>query len=393
MIPPSHAERYPPEDFSITIASMNWFRGAAFALAAVLSAAPAVAQSIPGTRAYIERQKGWEAISDGRHQDAADAFALALDAEPRDPSIHLGAGVAAYLLGQPTVAQHELERALELAPSLTDASLLLGHILYRASDIAGAIRVYESALPYAPARETLVTRLDALRREAAVHSTFLESHGTHFTVLFEGTADAQLASRVSDILEAAYWQVSTALAIYPERTITVVLYTQEQFRDITRSPQWAAAAYDGRIRIPVGGADAHPGELERVIIHEFTHALVQSLTPLGVPMWLHEGLAVMFDPNGDAWIDEQLAGAPARIPLERLTGSFRDLSGDDARLAYAQSAAIVRALFDSGGPLTVGAVLQDIARGDSFATAFEQRMFMSYDTFISGIATGPDLLR
>ena len=359
----------------------------------MLSAVPAVAQGIPGTRAYVERQKGWEAISDGRRQDAADAFALALDAEPRDPWTHLGAGVAAYLLGQQTVAQHELERALEIAPSLTDASLLLGHILYRASDIAGAIGVYESALPYAPGREILVTRLDALRREAAVHSTFLESHGTHFTVLFEGAADAQLASRVSDILEAAYWQVSTALAIYPERTITVVLYTQEQFRDITRSPQWAAAAYDGRIRIPVGGADADPGELERVIIHEFTHALVQSLTPLGVPMWLHEGLAVMFEPNGDAWIDEQLASAPALMPMERLADSFRDLSGDDARLAYAQSAAIVRALFDSGGPLTVGAVLQDIARGDTFATAFEQRMFMSYDTFLSSLATGPDLLR
>ena len=367
---------------------MSWFRGAAFALAAMVCAAPAVAQGIPGTRAFLEGQKGWEAIRDGRHQDAADAFALALDAEQRDPTIHFGAGMAAYLLGQPTAAQHELERALELAPSLTDASLLLANILYRASDITGAIRVYESALQYAPTRETLVTRLEALRRETTVHSDFLESHGAHFTVLFEGAADAELAGRVIGILEAAYWQVSTALAIYPERTITVVLYTQEQFKDITRSPQWAAAAYDGRIRIPVAGADADPGELERVIIHEFTHALVQSLTPRGVPMWLHEGLAVMFEPNGDAWIDEQLSSAPALLPLERLADSFGDLSGDDARLAYAQSAAIVLALFDSGGPLTVGAVLQDIARGDTFATAFEQRMFMSYDTFISGLAPG-----
>ena len=42
-----------------------------------------------------------------------------------------------------------------------------------------------------------------------------------------------------------------ALAIYPKRTITIVVYTQEQFRDVTRSPRWAAAAYDGRIRLPV----------------------------------------------------------------------------------------------------------------------------------------------
>ena len=188
--------------------------------------APVLAQGIPGTRAYVEAQKGWEAIRDGRHQDAAEAFALALDAEPRDPSNHFGSGLAAYLLGQPTVAQHELERALELAPALTDASLLLAEVLYRASDIAGALRVYEAALEFAPADDTLRTRLDDLRQEAAVHGNFLESHGAHFTVLFEGASDAEMASRVIDILEAAYWRVSTALAIYPERRITVVLYTR-----------------------------------------------------------------------------------------------------------------------------------------------------------------------
>jgi tetratricopeptide (TPR) repeat protein len=265
--------------------------------ATAVCAAPAMAYSIPGTRAYVERRNGWEATRDGRHQDAAAAFAAALDAEPRDPSLHLGAGLAAYLLGQPTAAQHSLERALEIAPSLTAASLLLADILYRGSDIAGAIQVYESALQHAPADKTVMARLDALRREAAVHSDFLESRGAHFTVLFEGPADAELAGRAIEILEAAYWRVSTALSIYPERTITVVLYTEEQFRDITRSPQWAAAAYDGRIRLPVRGADADPRELERVIIHEFTHALVQSLAPRGVPMWLHEGLAVMFEPD------------------------------------------------------------------------------------------------
>jgi tetratricopeptide (TPR) repeat protein len=200
---------------------MSWFRGAIIALAVIASAPSVLAQGIPGTRAFVEAQKGWDAIRDGRHQDAAEAFALALDAEPRDPANHFGSGLAAYLLGQPTVAQHELERALELAPSLTDASLVLGNVLYRASDIEGAIRVYEAAMAFAPANDALRTRLDELRQEALVHGNFLESHGAHFTVLFEGAADAELASRVIDILEAAYWRVSTALAIYPERTITV----------------------------------------------------------------------------------------------------------------------------------------------------------------------------
>ena len=242
---------------------MKRFCAGAFALAAIVGTAPALAQGISGTRAYVEGHNGWQAIRDARHEDAAAAFAAALDAEPRDPSLHLGAGLAAHLLGRPTAAQHSLERALELAPPLTAASLLLADILYRGSDVAAAIQVYEGALMYAPADKTVITRLETLRREEAVHSDFFESRGAHFTVLFEGPADAGLAARVIEILEAAYWRVSTALSIYPERTITVVLYTQEQFRDITRSPQWAAAAYDGRIRLPVRGADADPRELER----------------------------------------------------------------------------------------------------------------------------------
>jgi tetratricopeptide (TPR) repeat protein len=366
---------------------MSWVRIVALALGtaticgASLYASRGPQASVPQARA------GWDAIREGRHDDAAAAFAAALDTQPRDPRLHLGAGLAAHLLGKPTAAQHELERALELAPSLTPASLLLGDILYRSSDITGAIRVYESAHKYAPSDKTLIARLESLRREAALHHEFMASHGTHFTVLFEGPADASVASHATDMLEAAYWSVSTALGIFPERTITVVLYTGEQFRDITRSPQWAAAAYDGRIRLPIRGADADLRELERVITHEFTHALVQSVAPRSVPLWLHEGLAVTFEPGGAAWSQEHLAKATGRLPLRRLAESFERLSGADARVAYAQSAAIVRTLFDRGGPLALGALLQDLARGETFAAAFEQRFFQTYDSFITSLET------
>jgi transposase len=367
---------------------MSWTRLAGFVLAATLLGGASLygsPQSVRATRAYVESRKGWDAIREGRHEDAAAAFAAALDTEPRDPTLHLGAGLAAHLLGQPTTAQHELERALELMPSLTPASLLLGDILYRGSDIAGAIQVYESAQKHAPNDKTLIARLDSLRREAAVHNEFMASHGTHFTVLFEGPSDAAVASRATDMLEAAYWRVSTALGVYPERTITVVLYTQEQFRDITRSPQWAAAAYDGRIRLPIRGADADLRELERVITHEFTHALVQSVAPRSVPLWMHEGLAVMFEPDGGAWSRQQLAKGPTRLPLRRLAESFESLSGADARMAYAQSAAIVGALFDAAGPLAVGALLQDVARGETFTAAFERRFFQTYESFLTNL--------
>lgn len=345
----------------------------------------ALAQGLPGTRANQAGRTGWEAVRAGRAAEAAKSFAEAIDAEPRDPSLHLGAGLAAHLLGQPTAARHALDEALRLAPTYTAASLLLGEILYRGSDLDGAIRVYEQALTHAPGHEQLTKRLDVWRKEASLHSNFFQSQGAHFTVLFEGPADEELARRAVELLESAYWRVGTAMYTFPEQVITVVLYTQEQFRDITRSPDWAAAVYDGRIRVPMRGALQRPEELERVLAHEFTHALVRSIAPRGVPTWLNEGLAVVFEPEGRTWADEQLAKTSTRLSSEALAGSFAGLSGAKARVAYAQSALAVDKLIELSGTAAVVALLQDLAQGERFPAAFERRILMPFDTFVTGL--------
>jgi hypothetical protein len=121
------------------------------------------------------------------------------------------------------------------------------------------------------------------------------------------------------ILEAAYWRIGTALYTYPADVITVVLYTREQFRDVTRSPEWAGGAFDGRIRVPVLGALQNIKEFERVLTHEFTHALVRSIAPRGVPTWLNEGLAVLFEGSNLARREQQFLQAPEPLPLERST--------------------------------------------------------------------------
>jgi tetratricopeptide (TPR) repeat protein len=343
------------------------------------------AQGVPGSRAYLEGKAGWDAIREGRHQDAADAFAAAIIAEPRDPSLHMGAGLAAYLLGQAGAAQQSLERALVIAPHFTAASLLLGDILHRNNALDEAIRVYQAALTHAPRDKALAERLARVRQESALHSNFFQSQGAHFTVLFEGPADEALARRAIDILEAAYWRVGTALLVFPERIVPVLLYTEQQFRDITRSPGWAAAAYDGRIKVPVRGALDNPAELDRVLTHEFTHALVQSVAPRGVPTWLNEGLAVFFEPTGETWADQQLASSKYRIPLQRLANGFGALSNSQARMAYAQSGAAVRALMEQAGPTAMTALLQDLGRGEPFDAAFERRMLTPYASFAASL--------
>lgn len=324
---------------------------------------------------------GWDALNGGRVQEAAAAFDEALKTSPQQPMLLLGAGVAARLQGRTDDARRFLVDALRTDPGLTAASLLLGSVLYQADDIDAAIDTYQRALALAPDHPQLTKQLDAWRKEALLHSSFGRKLGDHFTVLFEGPAEADLANRAVAILEAAYWRIGTALYTYPTDVITVILYTREQFRDITRSPEWAGGAFDGRVRVPVQGALQNRAEFERVLAHEFTHALIQSLASRGVPVWLHEGLADCFDGTDLTRKDDQVRKAQTLLPLRRLEESFAGLSASDASLAYAESAVAVRALLDQAGASAVVNLLGDLGRGTPFPDAFQRNILMSYAEF------------
>ena len=122
-------------------------------------------------------------------------------------------------------------------------------------------------------------------------------------------------------------------------------------------------------------------EFERVLAHEFTHALIQSVATRGVPTWLHEGLADCFDGSDIGKKAQQIRQADVRLPLSRLEGSFEELAAKDASVAYAESAVAVHQLLEDPGPLAIANLLGDIARGTPFAEAFERNMLTSYADF------------
>jgi len=329
-------------------------------------------------------RQGWEAIQSGKIQDAARAFDEAIAANPQEATFYLGAGLAAHLQGQEKEAQAALQQALRLNPKLTAASLLLGELAYRAGDLEAAIKTYDDALAVEPNQGQIKSRLESWRKEAALHNRFQQNLSPHFTVLFEGPAEQRLAAAAVDALEAAYWRIGTALLAYPPTVITVVLYTDEQFRDITRSPTWAGGVFDGKIRVPMRGALNDPRQLEKVLAHEFTHALVKSMAPRGVPTWVDEGLAVVLETGDLKWAERLARQAPSLIPLPRLHDGFLSLPADQVPLAYAESALAVRMLIERGEALSLASLLQDLAQGQDFAATFERHFYLSYSDFHSG---------
>jgi len=310
-------------------------------LAAVLSAQSQVNEL---------NEAGWKALRAGYVDRAAAIFSEALKLRPDDPVLLLGAGAAASGQGNQAYAMAQLKRALEQKPELTPASRLLGQIAYAEGDVDLALRTYENALKYAPGDPGLSRELEEWRRETKVHSSFDERRYDQFRVLFEGREEKALAKQATDIFHLAFRRICTKLGEFPPDTIVAVLYTEQQFRDITRAPRWSGGAYDGRIRVPVAGAEQHPELFERVLIHELTHAVVANIAPRGIPVWMNEGLAQYFEGADADKARHRMKALGQSIPLQDLEGSFTRLpTGIAVQAAYDESLLAVSVILEKPG--------------------------------------------
>lgn len=320
---------------------------------------------------------GWKALQKGDIDRAVKSFAEALSIQPNDPVLLLGAGASAQAQGKPKEAMTRLQRALELDPKLAPASRLLGQIAYHQGEVDLAIKTYEKALKLSPDAQ-LSSELDAWRKEADVHHTFEERRYDRFRVQFEGRAEETLAAQATTMLNTAFWRIGQKLGAYPSDTIVTILYTEKQFRDITRAPEWSGGQYDGRIRLPVAGASRDPRLFEEVLTHELTHAMLSSLAPRGIPTWLNEGLAQYFDGSDPQAAKRRMQAIGGSFPLSKLEGSFQQMNAAQAQVAYDESLLAVTVLFDRPG-FGWTRLLQTLADGQPFYRAIESFGFTYAD--------------
>lgn len=346
---------------------------------AVFGATAAHSQTSP--YAAIREQAGWTALEAGDHLAAAAAFRDALTVEPQNANLHFGAALAAFALGRYDEARAAVDASLVLNPTHRLSRELLGRLLHRSGDLRGAIAIYETLV--GEGREgTVAETLERWRRDAEVRERMSSAGHAAVTVTFEGPEDAVLAQHALASLERASARIGSVLSYYSTSPLTVVLYTNEQFRDITRSPSWAAGVFDGTIRIPLRGALERPAEFDRVLAHEYTHAIVFELARSRIPTWLNEGLAAALEV-------ERGRADPPRLPvsLDQLRQPFHQLTPAEAHQAYQASAFAVQRLLDDAGGVAVGNLLRDIGDGTAFDTAFEHRMGLTVREFEGRLAS------
>ena len=257
----------------------------------------------------------------------------------------------------------------------------LGNRSLNSGDRESAAGYYGKALALDPSDERLSSTVRKLRKDNEFEGRMGRNDGAHFLIRFDGGENATAGYLIGILLEEAYSKVGSDLNFYPDDRVEALLYSRENFRDITRSPSWAGALFDGRIKIPAGGINEKTAELEKVVFHEYTHALVKRLSKGRAPTWLNEGLAEYEEGRDISGYDDYLkrVAMTGKVRLRHLEGSFMRLDPRSAELAYLISLSATRYIIREFGVFSVKRILENLGEGMTVDSAMRASIYMGYD--------------
>ena len=342
-----------------------------------------------------------EAVTEGEPEQAAAH-------DGRDPLIALNnQGIDALEAGDLEAAITLFEECVAADPEQAVYRRNLAESLARAAqrqreenEFADALASLARAVEVAPEREDLAQLLARWTTEAEIEESHWVDRSIHFALSYDGQRRDVLHGyqRVLDLLEEAYADLRDEFGIDPvtlsDPRLKVVLYHPENFDALTGLGDWAGGVFDGVIRVPVQNLDAELGHLREVLRHELSHAFTRSAGGRGVPGWLNEGLAQLFEgPSAEdvARARQRLAihtGSGGELfALDSLRGSLASWSDrSEIELAYAQSLAFVEHIERTYGRSQLLALITGVEAGAELAEVFQERNLVSLERALSDFA-------
>jgi len=332
---------------------------------------------------------GQRRMRENNFEAAAASFDLARELFPDTPRYYVFRGIALYYAKFADAAQNELERARSIGGDSPDILFYLAKIQYDAGNLVESLEFLEKALDLKGDFHAATEMAAKVRREVEVEKTMDRGYSSRFVISYDAEVRSPLAGDILSVLEDAYSSVGRDLSLFPAMRIPVILYTRKDFRTVTAGPDWSGGLYDGKIRLPVGGAEQLSDQLKGVLYHEYTHVVVQELTHGNCPTWLNEGLAelqgrkIFNQPMGELGKAAKKSGY---IPFNRLEKGFTDLGAREAALAYQQSYSLVNFMVASYGWPKVSEILIHLGAGMNIGEAVKKALGdfgLDYDGMIA----------
>jgi len=308
-------------------------------------------------------------------------FETALNFQPSNSTILNYYAMALLRSGNPAAALSYAQQSVRANPNSADAYTVLGFAEFSSDRTKDAIRDWKHSLEIRP--DLVVEQfLAKAQREANTESDFSQKESSHFTLHYEGKQTSEEFRReLIATLESHYNDLVRDLGVAPRGTISVTLYTEQAFFDVTHAPSWSGAVNDGKLRIPVSGLTSMTSDLARVLKHELAHSFVNQASGGRCPTWLNEGIAQIVEPkslgsNGRRLT--QLFKSENAIPYNALEGSFMRFSSVEAVLAYDESLAAVEYINDTYGMSDIQRILQRLGEGSSTEAALRSTIHSDY---------------
>ena len=319
-------------------------------------------------------------LRQGDITDAMDEYIRALIFAPDNVGLLLNLAVLHLRRSEYTASLDPLEHARRVSPDSPDVAKLMGWAYYGANRLDLAVEEWNRSERLRPDPE-IESALAKAERDRATESGFHGGETVHFRLKYFGGAAPTLARGILRALEEDFTALSSTLDYTPPEPIAVILYTEQDFADITRAPDWAGAINDGRIRLPVQGLASVTPELSRVLKHELTHSFVQQKTRGRCPVWLQEGIAQWMEGRRSSEAAVGLVSAAqhkALPPLGTLEGSWLALPSNAAMLAYAWSLAVVENILETNGMGDLERLLDQLAAAPSVPAALREILRSDY---------------
>ena len=280
-----------------------------------------------------------------------------------------------------TEARSHLLVAQANYPEAADILGLLGYAAYYAEGAERAIFYWKQAYALSP-DANLKALMDRLAQEAELESTQRNAESYHFTLNWEGQDKSEkFGKEVLETLEQHFRAIEVSLNFTPREPVAVILYSAQQYTDITRAPAWSGAVNDGKIRIPVRGLDSMTAELAQVLKHELVHSFIFQFVQARAPQWLNEGVAQAESGESSSKFAlplERLFAAKRQIPMAQLEGSFMRFDARTALVAYAQSVAAVEVIREKHGAHLIPELLKALREGRPLEDGLRSVLRLSY---------------
>ncbi len=291
---------------------------------------------------------------------------------PFDSLTKLKIAYCYYRISNLYMSQYYAQESKKLNKTVPETYFLLADVYYDQNNLFDAKNELEVGLKLK--NDPLYQdKLSKILKEIELSKEQYKSSTNQFKIEFDKDSIEQNdINPILNLLEEYYKELTTSFNYYPSEPITVIIYSENDFKEFTKAPDWSAGLYDGKIRLPGKNIKLNEKAAE-ILKHELVHALITKKTNSNAPPWLQEGLALFYE-NAKIDINIKIVELP---PLNSFPQSFGNFNNKDSQLFYAKSFSFVEYLINQYGSWKIILFLEELSKGKNTEEAFQSTYLLN----------------